>query len=80
VNQIPAICISRHDWPEHIYLANWHKQNGEVEFIQWDDVGTPLFRNIVVSMLGRTSWTKEPVVPQGAEEAAHIIYHHLNLN
>lgn len=77
VNQIPTICVCRHDWPEHAYLADWHERNGEVAFVNWTDVGTPAFAVVVIDMLGKTRWTKERVVPTGAMEAADMIRRNL---
>ena len=42
VNQIPALCVSRGDWPEQPYLFDWHQRHGEVEFIEWEDIGLSL--------------------------------------
>jgi len=77
VNQVPALCICRYDWPEHANLATWHAKFGVVEFIEWDEVGGRKFKALVEDLLSRSacvgSWTKEPVVPSGAKEAAQIL-------
>jgi len=77
VNKIPTICITRPDWPEHEYLSNWHEKHGDVEFIEWNNVGTPAFAEMVVDMLGKALWTRKSVIPNGAKEAANTIHRQL---
>jgi hypothetical protein len=78
VNQVPTICINRHDWPEHKYLKTWHEQHGQVAFVDWTDVGTSTFGDLVWRMMERKSqWILDRVVPTGAEEAASVIQQRL---
>jgi hypothetical protein len=78
VNQVPTICINRHDWPGHKYLKAWHEQHGQVAFVDWTNVGTSTFGDLVWQMMERKSqWTLDRVVPTGAEEAASIIQQRL---
>lgn len=76
VNQVPALCISRHDWPEHVYLQSWHETHGHVAFLDWEDLGTPKFTALVVEMLS-VEWRKCCVAPTGAKEAADIVRSYL---
>ena len=78
VNRVPAICISRHDWPEHPYLSRWHNDNGEVQFVDIKQVGTPSFGGMVQSMLEKNPVFKS-VDTSGASKAAQIIEEHLGI-
>ena len=78
VNRVPAICISRHDWPEHPYISNWHNDNGEVQFIDIEQVGTPYFGDLVQSMLEKDPVFKS-VDTSGASKAAQIIEEYLGI-
>lgn len=69
VNQVPAICINRPDWPEHAYLRDWHNDQGEVTFCDWSD----LLSTVAVDDLLDKTWSKTPVLPSGAQEAADIL-------
>ncbi|WP_298607155.1 hypothetical protein [uncultured Thiothrix sp.] len=72
VNQIPALCVQRGDWPEEPYLFAWHQEHGEVAFVDWQAIQTGKFVGQLQSLLA-TKWTKASVVPSGAAEAAQII-------
>ena len=72
VNQIPALCVQRGDWPEEPYLAAWHREHGEVIFVDWAEIQSGAFVNQLQGLLG-CEWTKEPVVAIGAKEAADFI-------
>lgn len=70
VNQIPCICISRLDWPEHEYLRDWHLEHGHVVFCEAKDLNGVLFNS---EYLSHSCWDKPSMVPNGAHEAADII-------
>lgn len=72
VNQIPALCVQRGDWPEEPYLAAWHQEQGEVDFITWAEVQNGSFVSKLQRLL-QVSWSKEAVQATGASEAAGII-------
>lgn len=72
VNQIPAICVQRGDWPEEPYLAAWHQEHGEVFFVDWAEIQSGAFVSQLQGLLG-AAWTKERVVATGAKEAADFI-------
>ncbi len=72
VNQIPALCLGRDDWPEQPHLFAWHEQHGEVAFIEWEDIVSPGFAEKVSAML-ESQWTKARVEPSGASEAAQVL-------
>lgn len=72
VNQIPAVCVKRGDWPEEPYLAAWHQQYGEVDFVAWSEVEDGSFAFKLEHLL-KADWTKKRVDPTGAAEAASFI-------
>lgn len=72
VNQIPALCVQRGDWPEEPYLFAWHQKYGEVAFVDWAMIQSGGFIECLQRLL-TTPWRKATVVPTGAQEAAHII-------
>jgi hypothetical protein len=72
VNQVPALCILRHDWPEEPNLPNWHEQHGEVMFAQWQEIRAGNFGNKIMGLL-ETHWGKPKVLPTGATEAAVLL-------
>lgn len=72
INQIPALCVQRPDWPEEPYLSAWHQQQGEVVFIDWQAIQTGQFVEPLTALL-TTTWTKQRVLPTGAQEAASYI-------
>lgn len=69
VNQVPTLCILRHDWPEEPNLPRWHEQHGEVLFCQWQDVQAGSFGEKIMALL-TTHWSKPRVSPTGAAEVA----------
>ena len=71
-NQVPALCVMRGDWPEEPYLFAWHREQGEVDFMQWADVCTPRFAMQVETLLEQ-AWRKVPIQATGAEEAARVL-------
>ena len=71
VNQVPAICINRPDWPEHFYLKEWHTNHGEVTFCDWSHLMTTL--SDIDDLLFFPDWNKSIVSPSGAQEAADIL-------
>ena len=73
VNQVPTICISRPDWPEHPHLCAWHESNGEVEFCSSKD----LLQTVSNTRLFGMEWKKPLVRPDGARQAANMIHQHL---
>ena len=79
VNRVPAICINRNDWPEHPFLSSWHQDHGEVAFIDWENMGTPIFGELVESMLQTRTWSKDSFVPNGAKVAADIVLKELGI-
>lgn len=72
VNQIPALCVQRGDWPEEPYLATWHQAHGEVVFVDWAEIQSGAFESQLQGLLA-CEWTKERVVATGAKEAADFI-------
>lgn len=72
INQIPALCVQRADWPETPYLDAWHAEHGEVEFITWQHIQVGDFAPSIKRLLDR-SWTKQAVKASGAEQAAELI-------
>lgn len=72
VNQVSALCMLRGDWPEEPYLTAWHQQQGEVIFSTWAELKTKIFVDKIQSLL-KASWSKQPVEPTGALEAAQFI-------
>lgn len=72
VNQIPAICVQRGDWPEEPYLFAWHQEHGEVVFVDWEEIQTGSFIEDLQSLLNRT-WRKTKIIATGEQEAAHFI-------
>jgi hypothetical protein len=92
VHGIPTLCIERHDWPEHVYLKQWHQDNGIVAFCDWQDICNPQRRMSSSSYLADTisnliaqkqkksgGILEERVQPTGAQEAATIIRQRLGL-
>lgn len=77
VNQIPALCIRRPQWPEEPKLPDWHQENGEVLFVNWREVQAGVFTDKIMALL-ETPWRKPVVYPSGAAEAAAILQAHLN--
>ncbi|GAX28215.1 hypothetical protein FisN_41Lh009 [Fistulifera solaris] len=71
VNQVPAICINRPDWPEHDYLQEWHNEHGQVLFCDWSDLVSTIVGN--GNSLLECEWNKPLVFPSGAQEAADIL-------
>ncbi|GAX17370.1 L-arabinokinase [Fistulifera solaris] len=71
VNQVPAICINRPDWPEHACLQEWHNDYGHVLFCDWSDLVSTI-ADIGNSLLD-CEWNKPLVFPSGAQEAASIL-------
>ncbi len=71
VNQVPAICINRPDWPEHAYLQEWHNDHGHVLFCDWSDLVSTIADN--GNSLLECEWNKPLVFPSGAQEAASIL-------
>jgi hypothetical protein len=72
VNQIPALCVQRGDWPEEPYLASWHQAHGEVAFISWATIQSGAFIEQLQALLAG-SWTKTQIQAKGAQEAAQFI-------
>ena len=77
INQIPALCIDRGDWPEQPYLKAWHEQQGEVIYIDWGVILQGQFSAAIQHLLA-VAWTKPRPVHQGAQQVAHIIQHYLH--
>lgn len=69
VNQIPTLCILRHDWPEEPNLPIWHAHHGEVLFVDWREMQAGAFGEKIMALL-ETQWGKPVVSPTGAAEAA----------
>lgn len=72
VNQVPALCILRHDWPEEPNLPRWHAQHGEVLFAEWQEIRSGTFGNKIMALL-EMPWRKPTVFPTGATEAAVLL-------
>ncbi|HRJ51962.1 MAG TPA: hypothetical protein PLE99_04270 [Candidatus Thiothrix moscowensis] len=72
VNQVPALCIRRGDWPEEPNLPDWHAQHGEVLFTDWQQIQVCSFGEQIMTLL-ETPWGKPAVSPTGAAEAASVL-------
>lgn len=72
INQVPTLCILRSDWPEEPNLPDWHAQQGEVIFTDWQDIQAGTFASKIEALL-ETVWHKPGVIPMGASEAAVIL-------
>lgn len=72
INRVPAFCVRRAGWPEQPYLFDWHKQNGDVVFIDWSSIQDGSFADELDSIL-KTTWSKQLVMPDGGRKAAEII-------
>lgn len=77
VNQVPALCILRGDWPEEPKLPDWHAQHGNVIFTNWQEIQTGTFASKIQTLLANT-WHKPKVSPAGASEAAAILFARLH--
>lgn len=78
VNQVPALCIKRLQWPEEPNLPRWHQAHGEVEFVSWQEVQAGDFAGSVMTLL-EAAWRKPAVYPNGAAEAAGILRQRLEI-
>lgn len=72
VNQVPALCITRPGWPEEPNLPDWHQQHGEVLLTDWQAIQAGACGDPIMTLLER-SWSKPPVLPSGASEAAAVL-------
>lgn len=76
MNQVPALCLARADWPEEPYLFAWHQKHGEIDFIEWSQIEDGFFSKEIEKLLNQP-WAKNKIVAAGAKEAAEIISHKL---
>ncbi|MBK8455548.1 MAG: hypothetical protein WAQ53_00965 [Thiofilum sp.] len=76
INQVPALCIDRGDWPEQPYLRPWHEQQGEVIYIEWSQILQGKWADTIHHLLAQP-WTKPRPSHQGAQQAAAYIKKYL---
>lgn len=76
LNQVPALCIARPQWPEEPNLPDWHAQQGEVLFTTWQHVQRGEFVEQIAALL-QTQWRKTPIKAEGAAQAAAYLQQYL---